>query len=94
MGLGGLLCNCVLAGFPGWGHLDRRRDLRNLLLGALIGYGVFWATNTPRGRGFVSSTRTAVGQVDAKLTKVLAPSEDKNDETCSYDEKAVGSRTE
>jgi len=32
------------------------------LIGVLIGYGLYWAVNTNRGRGFISSMETSLGK--------------------------------
>lgn len=49
--------------------------MKSLLIGALIGYGLSYFTNTPQGRGMIKSTRTAVGKLDDKLTKIITPEE-------------------
>lgn len=49
--------------------------MQNLLFGVLIGYGAYWVLNTPKGKGVIRSTKTAVGQIEEKLNKTLAPKE-------------------
>ena len=40
--------------------------MQGTLIGVLIGYGLFWAINTPGGQRFISSTNTKVGQQPAQ----------------------------
>lgn len=66
--------------------------MQNLLLGTLIGYGVYWVLNTPGGGKFISSAKTTVGQIDNKLSKTLAPKEI-TDGTCTQNESTSSPRT-
>lgn len=36
--------------------------MRQTVVGVLIGYGLYWALNTRKGRGFISSMETSLGK--------------------------------